>query len=85
MLRESICGWKPALMGKQLASVTAPTLLVWGEEDKLVPPSCIPTLLAAMPNATLVTIPGAGHLSTVEQPEALNQTIRAFLEKVSPA
>ena len=79
MLRQSIHSWDPSQMTTQLPRVTAPTLLVWGDQDKLVPPGCIPRLLNALPNARAVLIPDAGHFCYEELPEAFNQEVIRFL------
>lgn len=78
MLREAICGWKPERMAEQLSHVAAPVLLLWGEDDKIIPPSCIGALLKAFPNASVVRIPHAGHIFQEELPETFNQHVLSF-------
>jgi 3-oxoadipate enol-lactonase len=56
-----------------------PTLVVVGESDSLTPPDQARAMAQAIPGAGLVTVPGAGHLSPVEQPDATNQALREFL------
>jgi 3-oxoadipate enol-lactonase len=63
-----------------LSSIHCPTLIVVGERDTITPPSLSDAMRAAIPGSELVTIPGAGHLSTVEQPRAFNQALARFLE-----
>jgi pimeloyl-ACP methyl ester carboxylesterase len=65
----------------ELASVEAPTLLVWGARDRLVPPSVAGQWLDALPRARLVVIPDAAHVPMVEAPEALRAAIVAFREE----
>lgn len=62
-----------------LASIAAPALVVVGEEDTLTPPSSAEVMASGIPGARLVTIPGAGHLSNMEAPEAFNGAVREFL------
>jgi pimeloyl-ACP methyl ester carboxylesterase len=62
-----------------LSRVTPPTLLVWGERDYLVPPAHADVLLAALPDAQLVRLPGAGHVPMEDRPEAFNRALLAFL------
>ncbi len=62
-----------------LAGVTVPTLVVVGEEDTLSPPAEAELIAKAIPGATLVTIPKAGHLTAVEAPEEFNEAVGAFL------
>jgi 3-oxoadipate enol-lactonase len=63
-----------------LATVTVPTLVVCGEEDVLTPLADSEAMAATMPGAQLVRIPRAGHLSNLEQPNAFNEALRAFLK-----
>lgn len=53
------------------ASVLLPTTLVHGEEDAVVPLAQARLLAAALPHATLVAVPGGGHLPTAETARAL--------------
>ncbi|MBI3896377.1 MAG: alpha/beta hydrolase [Acidobacteria bacterium] len=79
MLRQSIRSWDSSQMESQLARVNLPTLLVWGDQDKLVPPDCLPRLLSALPTAQAFVIPGAGHFCYEELPEVFNQEVIRFL------
>lgn len=63
-----------------LPSVAIPALVVVGDEDTLTPPAESEAMAAAIPGARLATIPGAGHLSNLEVPEAFNRIVREFLE-----
>ena len=65
-----------------LPQVTVPTLVIVGEEDELTPPEDSRRIAEAVPGATLVTIPGAGHLSNLEQPDAFNAALNGFLAKL---
>jgi len=67
----------------ELAAFRGPVAVVVGEEDLLTPPSEAAAMAAALPGATLVRIPGAGHLSNLEAPDAFNAAMRAWLESVS--
>lgn len=62
-----------------LASITVPTLLVVGSEDHFTPQSVMEIMRSEIPNARLVSIPGAGHLPNMETPEAFNDALDAFL------
>jgi pimeloyl-ACP methyl ester carboxylesterase len=62
-----------------LGAIAVPTLVVVGEEDVLTPPSEAEALAAAIPAARLVRVPGAGHLANLEQPQAVNGALAAFL------
>lgn len=62
-----------------LAAVRVPTLVIVGEDDAVTPPSAGKAMADGIPGAKLVPIPGAGHLSNLESPEAFNAAVRAFL------
>lgn len=62
-----------------LQRIVAPTLLIWGERDALVPPSLGPLLQAELPNARLLLLPGAGHVAQYDRPEPFNTAILEFL------
>jgi pimeloyl-ACP methyl ester carboxylesterase len=62
-----------------LATITCPTLVVVGAEDGLTPPSEAEKLAAGIRGATMARLPGAGHLSNIEQPAAFNEALSRFL------
>lgn len=59
-----------------------PTLVMVGDKDLLTAPAHSRAIAAALPDATLVELPGAGHLALVEQPEATNAALIDFLESL---
>jgi 3-oxoadipate enol-lactonase len=61
--------------------IRVPTLLVFGEDDRLTPPAIGRAMQAKIPGAELVIIPTAGHLSNIEQPAVFNQAVLDFLLK----
>lgn len=63
-----------------LGAVTAPTLVVVGAEDRLIPPAHTLSLAAEIPGARTATIAGAGHVATLQDPAAVAQTVLAFLD-----
>ncbi|HEY5950466.1 MAG TPA: alpha/beta fold hydrolase [Kofleriaceae bacterium] len=63
----------------ELARIVAPTLVVVGEEDVATPHTKAQQIAAAIKGAKLVTIPRAGHSSTVEEPAAVNAALESFL------
>ena len=63
----------------RLGDVTAPTLVIVGEDDICTPPRYARELCALLPNAELVTIPGAGHGALVEKAADVNVAIADFL------
>jgi len=63
----------------ELENIRVPTHIVVGEEDTLTPPALSRAMAARIPDARLTVIKGAGHLSNIEQPEAFNEAVLAFL------
>ncbi len=63
----------------EIAAITAPTLILWGEEDALIPVSAGRWLDTVMPNATIAVYPAIGHLPHEEAPKATLQTLREWL------
>jgi pimeloyl-ACP methyl ester carboxylesterase len=68
-------------LSKRLYRVKAPTLLVWGAQDKLVPPAYGDAFAAAIAGARLEVIDGAGHLPNLEQPEPTIRVLTEFLAR----
>jgi pimeloyl-ACP methyl ester carboxylesterase len=56
-----------------------------GEEDVLTPPADAERIAKGISGARLVTIPDAGHLSNMEQPDLFNQALTAFADGFSAA
>jgi pimeloyl-ACP methyl ester carboxylesterase len=67
-----------------LPRIDAPTLLVWGELDARSPLTVARQFDQAIPDTKLVVIPGAGHLSNLEQPERFNEAVREFCRAHPP-
>lgn len=61
-----------------LPAIDVPTLLLWGEDDQRSPLHIAEQFRAAIPGAELAVIPGAGHVSNMEQPDAFNDHVRRF-------
>lgn len=61
-----------------LPTITAPTLLVWGEQDRRSPISVAQQMLALIHGAKLEIIVGAGHVSNLEAPAQFNKIVRDF-------
>lgn len=65
----------------RLAEVNAPTLVIAGAEDVATPPAHAELLARRIPDAELLTVPGAAHLANLERPEAVTHAIRRHLER----
>lgn len=93
-LREMILGNSPevvsgailALMTRPdarstLPTISCPTLILVGDEDAITPRALSEEMHQSISGAELVVIPGAGHMSNMEQPDAFNQALSRFLER----
>jgi pimeloyl-ACP methyl ester carboxylesterase len=65
-----------------LASVAVPTLVVTGEEDAVTGPEVGRELAAAIPDARFLLVERAGHLSSLERPEVVNEALLDFLAPI---
>jgi len=68
--------WDPKFM-RYLHRINTPTLIVWGQEDKIVPHQQAELWKQALPDAKVEIFPGAGHLVLDEKPEAAS-AVAAF-------
>jgi len=75
--------WKPYMFNPRLPHflprVTAPTLLLWGREDRIVPVICGEQYCRLLPNATLRVLERCGHMPPVEQPDRFAELVLDFL------
>jgi len=75
--------WAPYMFNPSLPhlldAVRVPTLVLWGAEDKIVPPSVGEAYRQAIAGAKLVVIPGANHRPEIEKREQFIQSLTSFL------
>jgi pimeloyl-ACP methyl ester carboxylesterase len=75
--------WKPYMYSQTLphllGAVRVPALVVWGDDDRVVPRSAADLYLKALPNAKLEIVKAAGHCVDMEQPEALAKLVTTFI------
>jgi pimeloyl-ACP methyl ester carboxylesterase len=64
---------------KRIHRVRVPTLLVWGQDDRLVPPVYAEEFARRIPGARVETVERAGHAPHLEQPETVARLVRDFL------
>jgi pimeloyl-ACP methyl ester carboxylesterase len=80
---EAIMGQMQAVLGHnatdRLAGITAPTLVLTGDADRLISPANSDALARSIPGATLVRIPGGSHGFNIEQPDLFNRAVLDFL------
>lgn len=81
--KAMVAGW---LRGESLwsvaARVQAPTLVVWGDRDRLVAPRLAGRTAAAVRNARLLVLPGVGHVAQIEAPEAVARAVAGMWDAV---
>ncbi len=65
----------------RLGDIVVPTLVIVGENDTETPLAYSQEIAAAIPNAHLVLLEAAGHLSPIEQPDAFNAALHNFLQE----
>lgn len=66
-------------LSRRLHRITAPTLLIWGSEDKLVPPQYADDFAKGIENARKEILEGAGHMVTLERSDEVRKLIHDFL------
>jgi pimeloyl-ACP methyl ester carboxylesterase len=64
----------------ELPKITAPTLILWGGRDRLIPPAYGEQFHRDIPGSRLVVFPGLGHVPHEEDPAATVATVRRFLD-----
>jgi abhydrolase domain-containing protein 6 len=65
---------------RRLPLITAPTLLIWGEGDRVIPRGYADRIAKAIPGgAKITTIAGAGHLAELDQPDAVAKAVLAHV------
>lgn len=62
-----------------LSQINVPTLFIGGSEDTLTTPAVLREMHSAVVGSQMVELPGAGHLSNLEQPDAFNTALLTFL------
>ena len=64
---------------KRMYRIAAPTLILWGELDRLTPPAYGPLFQSKIAKSQLVTIAGAGHMLPIEKTDEFVSEVKAFL------
>ena len=83
-------GWEPFMFDPSLGSHLAgigdlPTMVVWGDEDLIVPRGAIDAYARALPNARVEIIPGVGHRPEIEDVDTFVTCVADFLSGASGA
>ncbi|NJM86429.1 MAG: alpha/beta fold hydrolase [Hydrococcus sp. RU_2_2] len=66
-------------IAQKLHTIIAPTLIIWGRQDSMVPVAHAQNAIATIPNARLEIIEACGHWSPIEYPQKFNQLVLEFL------
>jgi pimeloyl-ACP methyl ester carboxylesterase len=69
-------------LSKRIYRLTAPTTIVWGESDNLIPPVYADRWAELIPHATVVTVAEAGHMLLTEQPDQVAAAVEKLLASV---
>ena len=64
---------------EDLRSIEAPTLLIWGEKDPLIPPSVGKLLKREIPSSHLLVLQNAGHVPMFDRPQEFDAALLSFL------
>lgn len=72
----------PLGLEKRLGEIRAPTLVITGDDDRIVPTEQSVRLAGELPNASLVVIPNCGHVPQEECPEAFLEAVKNFLAQL---
>jgi len=77
-VRQTLPLWENGF-AKHISDIAHPTLILWGEEDRVFPISVGEALSQTIKGSTFVRIPKAGHIPQWEQPELVNQAMVEFI------
>jgi pimeloyl-ACP methyl ester carboxylesterase len=79
-VRDTLPLWE-AGFAKRIGEIRHPTLIVWGEEDRVFPMAVGEDLHRMITGSSLVPIPNAGHIPQWERPDLVNPTVIDFLRQ----
>ena len=68
---------------QQIGAIAAPTLVIAGEDDPATPLEMLEDIASRIRGAELTVVPEAAHLVAIEQPDAVNELLAAFLARVA--
>jgi pimeloyl-ACP methyl ester carboxylesterase len=77
-VRNALPLWETGF-ATRLHTLSHPTMIIWGEQDRVFPLSVGKELRRTIPGSQLVTIPNAGHLPQWEQPDLVNSVLIAYI------
>lgn len=79
--------WSPRLcnpkLDRWLHRIDVPTHIVWGEENRLIPPAYAQALKDLIAGSTVATVPGCAHLLHIEAPQLFAEQVSQFIQRVA--
>jgi pimeloyl-ACP methyl ester carboxylesterase len=81
--RQSLTGLTTAPPPTETGTITAPTLIIWGDRDELLTRADQEALAAAIPDSRFVVYEGTGHLVLWEQPQRVATDLTSFVTSLS--
>ncbi len=81
--KAMIASWLRGGLWSVAARVQAPTLVVWGDRDRLVAPRLARRTVAAVPGSRLLMLPGVGHIAQIEAPDAVARAVAGMWDAVA--
>ena len=75
--------WAGPQLWRTAARVPVPTLVVWGDRDRLVSPKLAERTTRTLPDARLLMLPGVGHIAQIEVPQLVAAAVGAFWDRVT--
>jgi pimeloyl-ACP methyl ester carboxylesterase len=80
-------GWQPRLfdphLHKWIHRIDVPTLLLWGDDDKIIPTALLDEFSSRIPNVRSVVIPACGHIPQVEKADEFHAAITSFIGEIA--
>ena len=80
--------WSPRLcnpkLDRWLHRIDVPTHIIWGKEDRVIPPAYAAALKDLIAGSTVATLPGCAHLPHIEQPQLFADEVSQFIRRAAP-
>jgi pimeloyl-ACP methyl ester carboxylesterase len=80
--------WSPRLcnpkLDRWLHRVDVPTHILWGQQERIIPPAYATALAEMIAGATVTTLPDCAHMPHIEQPQAFAGAISTFIRSAAP-
>jgi abhydrolase domain-containing protein 6 len=72
-------------LAERLPNITAPALIIWGDQDRVLHVSCADLFCKGIKKSEIMIIPGSGHMPLVENASACSKAWLAFVDKSQQA